>query len=544
MFCVHCGVALPGAARFCNQCGKPVTGGPAGFKCPECGETTPSRESPCPKCGSRPVHCLECGQMISGSKFVCPGCKTLVGALPAYSIQPREYEHPAMQQMNQMLRQSASLNSMARTISQKVGKPWYESLFNSVLTSQHQYARVYELAYIAARRIGLKKMPSVYIEADRGYQSATYGSDQDSFVNIGTFLPRLLNDQELLFVLGHELGHLHSHHALWTTVSMFLVGQHRSTVMSDGILSYFSNPLKIVEQGMESAISSWMRVADLTADRAALLVVGDFEVAMRVLFLLYFKSRRELQDINLQEWVRQQSSAEGGKPKLSELGSPTPYLSSRLRELKSFYESSHFATLRQRVESGCGLDMKELFDEKGALRKKGDGAGSGKKEGGVLLKIPTAKGVACTCPRCRAKLTVQLRKAPENNLVKVSCPTCREVFRLNLAGVPGAGPQRDPARPAESRDAERTKAGVPSPSPVEGAHPDRAAQETVPSEKTRIVKGRCPKCQTAFRLPLEKLPGKPAVEIRCNGCKRTFRLILSRVRDDLSQMGTTETDPT
>lgn len=535
MFCVHCGVALPGAARFCSQCGKPVSAGPAGFKCPGCGEAIPSRGSPCPKCGSRPVHCLECGHTHSTSKFVCPECRTLAGALPSYAIQAREYEHPSMQQMNQMLRQSASLNSLAQMISKKVGKPWYESLFNSVFTSENQYPRIHELAYIAARRIGLKKMPSVYVEADRGYQSATYGSDQDSFVNIGTFLPRLLNDRELLFVLGHELGHLHSNHALWTTVSMFLVGQHRSTVMSDGILSYFSNPFKIVEQGMESAISSWMRVADLTADRSALLVVGDFEVAARVLFLLYFKSRRELQDMNLEEWVRQQSAADAGKPKLSELGSPTPYLSSRLRELKLFHESSHYQALRKKVEEGCGLGLNDLFDDKGALRKKGNGGKNGRPEGGVSLNIHTSKGISCRCPKCETKLSVQLKKVPENRVVKISCPNCKGAFSLDLARVTGALPEK----PAPARG------GSPAGGTGEAKTPSAAPAREPPARgKARRVRGKCPKCGAAFSVPMEKLPDKPAVELRCNGCRQKFRLVLSRVKDDLPQMGTTETDPT
>lgn len=472
--------------------------------------------------------------------YFCPDCKTLRGISLSYRIPPQELEHPSMQQMNNLLRQSTSLTATAQMISKKVGKPWYESLFNSILTSENQYSRIYELSYIAARRIGMKTMPSVYIEADRGYQTATYGSDQDSFVNIGTFLPRLLNDRELLFVLGHELGHLVSNHALWTTVSMFLVGQHRSTVMSDGLLSYFSNPLKIVEQGMESVISSWMRVADLTADRAALLVVGDFEIAKRVLFLLYFKSRRELQDVNLDEWVKQQMTQDSGTQKLSEFGSPTPYLGSRLKELQSFYQSPQYDVLRKKVESGCGIVMSDLFDDKGVLRKKGDGADAGQKGEETSFKIPTAKGIICTCPTCKTKLTVQVKKIPENKMVRISCPTCKNPFQLNVSGIVAAIPQ--------SADGTPRDIGTRNPKGIAGTVADRPApspgldEESAKARKSKTISGKCPKCGAAFSMPLDKFAGKTAVELRCNSCKKTFRLILPQLKEH-PQVSPMEDDP-
>lgn len=473
--------------------------------------------------------------------YFCPDCNTLRGISLSYQIPPSEFEHPAMQQMNRMLRQSTSLTSTAQMISKKVGKPWYESLFNSVLTSENQYSRIYELSYIAARRIGLKRMPSVYIEADRGYQTATYGSDEDSFVNIGTFLPRLLNDRELLFVLGHELGHLISNHALWTTVSMFLVGQHRSTVMSDGLLSYFSNPFKIVEQGMESVISSWMRVADLTADRAALLVVGDFEIAKRVLFLLYFKSRRELQDVNLDEWVKQQMSQDSGTQKLSEFGSPTPYLGSRLKELQSFYQSPQYETLRKRVETGCGIMMSDLFDDKGVLKKKDGSRDEVKKGEGASFKIPTAKGIICKCPKCSTKLTVQVKKIPENKMVKISCPSCNNLFRLNVSAFIAAIPQSGEGKPEdiEKMDPKGTTRNIANVStPLPGPEEKR-----VEPKKFKTISGKCPKCGSAFSMPLDKIAAKSAVELQCNSCKRKFRLILPQVKEQLSQMSPMEDDP-
>jgi hypothetical protein len=116
------------------------------------------------------------------------------------------------------------------------------------------------------------------------------------------------------------------------TVSMFLVGQARGNLMSQGILSYVSNPLKIIESGVESVIANWMRVADLTADRAALLVAGDIAVARRTLFLLYFKSRKELDEVDVDEWAKQQEAQASTIGKVSQLmTSSTPYLGLRLR---------------------------------------------------------------------------------------------------------------------------------------------------------------------------------------------------------------------
>src|SRR5512143_1377692 len=141
MFCTSCGAPLPDPARFCNRCGRPVAPPPA----------------------SRPP---------AGSGF---------------AIVPGEFEHPSMQQMNQTLRLSLVLNRLAESLSQKVRKPWYESCFNSFQVTHKQYSCVFSLAAIAAKRIGFDRVTAVYIEADRGYQSNTYGSEKDSFVNIGTF---------------------------------------------------------------------------------------------------------------------------------------------------------------------------------------------------------------------------------------------------------------------------------------------------------------------------------------------------------------------
>ncbi len=407
MFCTNCGVPLPDPAKFCNRCGRPVAAPPG---------------SPAP------------------------------GVRASYELVPGDFEHPSMQAMNQTLRRSLVLNRMAESLSQKVGKPWYESCFNSVEVTEKQYGRVFELAGIAARRIGFDKVPAVYVEADRGYQSNTYGSEKDAFVNVGTFLPKLLTDRELLFILGHEFGHLKCRHALWTTVSMFLVGQARGNLMSEGILSYVSNPLKIIESGVESVISNWMRVADLTADRAALLVTGDIVLARRTLFLLYFRSRKELDEVDVDAWTKQQEAQASAMTKISQLmTSSTPYLGLRLRALEEFYGSAKYREIKARVEAGASLDLATLFDEKGGLKKfakpaQGPTGAGGAPPAKVItsVKRPAPRKVQAAtgeCPNCRLPFSVPVAALPDKPFVVIPCRGCRKSFRVNLAGLPKPGPK-------------------------------------------------------------------------------------------------------
>jgi len=452
MFCTNCGSSLPDQAKFCNQCGRTVQAPPpAAPVCLACGSPLPPGSMVCAACGANHKSCTGCGKPALEATLGCPGCGRLLGVTPGYEIVPGEFEHPSMQQMNQTLRRSLVLNRMAESLSQKVGKPWYESCFNSVQATGKQYARVFELAMVAARRIGFSQVPAVYIEADRGYQSNTYGSEKDAFVNVGTFLPKLLNDRELLFVLGHEFGHLKCHHALWTTVSMFLVGQARGNLMSEGILSYVSNPLKIIESGVESVISNWMRVADLTADRAALLVSGDIALARRTLFLLYFRSRKELDEVDVDEWTKQQEAQASTMTKISQLvTSATPYLGLRLRSLEEFYASPRYADLRNKVETGSGLDLGALFDASGGLKKfakhvKGPAAPPAPpppSSRNVTTQPPATKPpakkvkvVEGACPKCGRRFAFPLAGLPDKPALDLQCKGCSVKFKVNLGSV-------------------------------------------------------------------------------------------------------------
>lgn len=66
-------------------------------------------------------------------------------------------------------------------------------------------------------------------------------------------------------MLAHELGHLKCDHGVWLTVA---------NVLASGTVSM----LPVVTSMVEEALLRWLRAAELTCDRAALLVAQDPKV--------------------------------------------------------------------------------------------------------------------------------------------------------------------------------------------------------------------------------------------------------------------------
>ncbi len=461
MFCNECGAKLPGGARFCGQCGHGVV--PTAARAPVSSALAPDAT---PGPATSPVPAIP--PVPGGTPGPAPRDPSTGATHPRGNggswLDPREFEHPSMQKMNQMLRNSLVLRKSAESLSRKVGKPWYESTFNSIPATEKQYARIHELGRIAARRLGAAGLPSIYVELDRGYQTATYGSDTDAFVNIGSFLPRFFNDRELLFIVAHEIGHLVSQHAMWTTVSMFLVGQQRQNIMSEGVMGFLSNPLKVLESGVETAITNWMRIADFTADRAALLASGGFDDAKRALVLLHLKNRRELDEMDIDAWLESMKPEDMAMTKVSQmLTSATPYLRIRLIELKNFARTPQYEALRRKVETEAGLALDGLFDDKGYLKKfapktppsapvmtpaqappaagsAASSASSGsspsrKPAASAASPAPKVKMLSGSCPKCRARFVFRLVALPDKPYVDVPCKGCGRPFRLKLDAV-------------------------------------------------------------------------------------------------------------
>nr|WP_231980166.1 M48 family metallopeptidase [Tessaracoccus coleopterorum] len=169
----------------------------------------------------------------------------------------------------------------------------------------------------------------------------TIGIDKPKIV-VNSALVDLLDDQELRFVLGHELGHALSGHALYRTLLQYILtfGFTLTSVPFGGIGLI----------ALRSALTEWSRKSELSADRAGLLATQDVPAAVRVNMKL--ASGGHLEDLDQTEFLaqaREYQESDDLRDSIAKLmlvdGSTHPMNVVRASEIRRWVESGAYAAI-------------------------------------------------------------------------------------------------------------------------------------------------------------------------------------------------------
>src|SRR5919109_1346921 len=156
------------------------------------------------------------------------------------------------------------------------------ALRDSVWVSPRQFPDVHRLLARCAERLGIP-IPRLLLGGDAGDLMAfTTGTDQDCFIYASALMVREYAPEELLFVIGHECGHIHNHHVTYRTLAAVLLegGKEAALKRQHPTLDAVAQALKLF---IGTALAAWSRRAELTADRAGLICCRDLVTAQRAL---------------------------------------------------------------------------------------------------------------------------------------------------------------------------------------------------------------------------------------------------------------------
>ncbi|HEY3057586.1 MAG TPA: M48 family metallopeptidase [Chloroflexota bacterium] len=139
--------------------------------------------------------------------------------------------------------------------------------------------------------------PELYV-AEGSVNAFTAGATRP-FIVLQTGLINAFTDEEVMAVLAHEVGHIKCGHVLYKSMAQVVsaAGEFLGE-FTLGIGALLAKPIEI-------ALRNWDRRSELSADRAALLVMQEPHTCMRVLMKLAGGAGRLESQLSLDEFMNQ-----------------------------------------------------------------------------------------------------------------------------------------------------------------------------------------------------------------------------------------------
>ena len=233
----------------------------------------------------------------------------------------------------------------------QIGK--HQLLGHAVKVSERQFPRIYGITKQASDTLQIT-MPQVFIVNSPTFNAGTLGTNDDSFVMVHSALIDQYTDEELLTVIGHECGHIHNSHVAYLTALHYL------SYMAGMFVPWILQPALV-------ALRTWSRRAEITCDRAGMLVAKNQAAAERAITKLAVGSRKLYEEFNLDAFLEQHEESTQGIGKYMEVFATHPWLPKRVLAMRVFGESQIFQ--KAAGHAPTGLTMSEVDSRVAALLK-------------------------------------------------------------------------------------------------------------------------------------------------------------------------------
>ncbi len=239
------------------------------------------------------VRCRYCGQKNSvkadykNDSAKCGRCKLPLSNEPHKKfadLGKHEYIHPADSKALAALKAIPGIDTALKKLLAVTGESAIRVMFmaSAVKVTPKQCPDLHAKLQIACTTLGVD-MPDLFIQQNPMVNAFTGGVEKPVIVLHSALIERL-SDEETLAVIAHEVGHIHAEHVLYLTAARLLEALANLSVAR---LIPGSEIVKfIIAAGIGGALLAWARRAELSCDRAALLVVQDPHVIGRTMMKL------------------------------------------------------------------------------------------------------------------------------------------------------------------------------------------------------------------------------------------------------------------
>lgn len=267
--------------------------------------------------------------------------KALIG------LKADRFRHPLDLQATTALKQVPGLDIAIRSLLGSVAEQFFylNNIASSVLVSEKQLPDLHKLLIEACQILDLEP-PQLYVQQNPVPNAYTFAMrGKQPFIMLHTSLIEMLTPEEIQAVIAHELGHLKCEHGVYLTIANIMI-------LAANLLPTWG---ALLAQSLQEQMLQWVRCAEFSCDRAALLAIQEPRVIMSVLMKLAGGSPTLAPQLNLDAFIEQAKSYdEIAKDSLGEmlqtaqnaqLTHPVPVI--RAREIARWASSSQYQRIIQ-----------------------------------------------------------------------------------------------------------------------------------------------------------------------------------------------------
>ena len=254
----------------------------------------------CPQCHESWVQDSEMAD--HGADVACPGCRVTfshkknihftdpIPNPPRASDFMHEMDKEALETVKGIMGLDTALKQMMKHSYEKYIRMVHMS--DDIKVTQRTCGYIHDMGLRAGACLGIKP-PDVYINQSPIVNAYTT-CVEDPIIVINSGLIELCNDEELMSVIAHEMGHIKCEHVLYHMLGEFLAAFPDLLGMT-----------KILTGGLQLALKAWSRMSELTSDRAACIVMGDRRLVINMLMKLAGGSHKLYKMIDYNDFVSQ-----------------------------------------------------------------------------------------------------------------------------------------------------------------------------------------------------------------------------------------------
>ena len=286
-------------------------------------------------------------------------------------LRPQAYEHPSDNRTLNALEQTKGLDTLVRKCNEYgLERLLRVQLMGSYLrASEDSFPELFRMVSDACEILDLPKRPALYIQP--GELNAFTAGVENPIVVLNYGLVDALTQDELFFVIAHELGHIKSGHVLYYQIAMLL------PVIADVIGMATMGFGGLLSLPLEVALVRWQRMSELTADRAGILACQDVNAAMGAMIKLAGLPSKFFAQVNTEDFIAQAREFESFDSDkldwiakfLSGMGQSPPWTVMRAHEFLKWTDSGEYdrilsdpksavtSTQQAKFCTGCGAAL-------------------------------------------------------------------------------------------------------------------------------------------------------------------------------------------